>query len=45
VEVTSRDAKVKDALAVYMQEQGFINAGLLDGNSYYDMVFVQMKKT
>jgi len=43
VEVTSRKDEIRDALARYMQEQGFINAGLLDGWSYYDLVFVHEK--
>ena len=40
VEVTSRNATIRDDLALYMQKQGFVNAGLLDGNSYYDLVFL-----
>lgn len=44
VEITSRNATIRDALADFMEKQGFTNAGLLDGGSYYDLVFLYENK-
>ena len=40
VEVTSRNVTIRDDLANYMKEQGFINKGLMESDYYYDLVFV-----
>ena len=40
VEVTSRNVTIRDDLARYMKEQGFINTGLMDSDYYYDLVFL-----
>ena len=44
MEITSRNATIRDALADFMEKQGFTNAGLLDGGSYYDLVFLYENK-
>ena len=41
VEVTSRDEKVVNSLALYMEQHGYRKMGLMDGPSYYDLVFVR----
>lgn len=40
MEVTSRNATVVQDVKDFMERQGYTTIGLMDGDSYYDLVFV-----